>query len=77
MFEFRIINLPDGSQIIDPALKTPYEALTPAQMVEYVEMDVQLDTMDRMEWKARAKAGHERKLVGNIAYRLACLCGLV
>lgn len=41
MFNFRIINLPDGNQIIDPSLKTPYNALTPLQMVEYQEIDAQ------------------------------------
>lgn len=38
MFNFRIINMADGNQIIDRNLKTPYEALTPLQMVEYAEM---------------------------------------
>ena len=32
MFNFRIITCPDGTQIIDPSLKTPYNALTPIQM---------------------------------------------
>ena len=49
MFEFRIINLPDGTQVIDTTSSTPYDALTPLQMVEYVEMDVQIAIMDRME----------------------------
>jgi len=42
MFDFRIINLADGNQVIRRDLKTPYSALTPIQMVEYVEMDVHL-----------------------------------
>lgn len=42
MFNFRIINMADGNQIIDRNLKTPYEALTPLQMVEYAEMDNRL-----------------------------------
>ena len=28
MFEFSIINQPDGSQVIDNTLKTPYSSLT-------------------------------------------------
>lgn len=55
MFEFRIINTPDGNQIIDRTLKTPYSALTPVQMVEYTEMDNNLALMDRMERKAKRK----------------------
>ena len=39
MFNFRIIDTVDGNQIIDRQLKTPYNALTPTQMVEYMEVD--------------------------------------
>lgn len=55
MFEFRIINTPDGNQIIDRNLRTPYNSLTPVQMVEYTEMDNRLAFMDRMERKAKKK----------------------
>jgi hypothetical protein len=77
MFNFRIINLPDGNQIIDPSLKTPYNALTPLQMVEYQEMDVQLAYMDRMERKAREEAKQRQKLARNPIYKMACLFGIV
>lgn len=77
MFNFRIINLPDGNQIIDPSLKTPYNALTPLQMVEYHEMDVQLAYMDRMERKAREEAKQRQKLARNPIYKMACLFGIV
>ena len=52
MFDFRIINLSDGDQVIRRDLKTPYNALTPIQMVEYVEMDVQLTIADIQKKKA-------------------------
>lgn len=55
MFNFRIINLPDGNQVIDRTVKTPYEALTPVQMVEYTEMDNRMTFMDRMERKRKIK----------------------
>ena len=77
MFDFRIIDTPDGNQIIDRNLKTPYKALTPFQMVEYLEMDIQLAIMDRLERKARAEAEHRRKMARNPIYKMACLCGLV
>lgn len=75
-FEFRIINTPDGNQVIDRTLKTPYNALTPLQMVEYTEMDNRLAYMDRIERKARAEAERRRKIARNPLRRLACLCGL-
>ena len=77
MFEFRIIDTPDGNQIIDRNLKTPYKALTPLQMVEYLEMDNRLAYMDRMERKARVEAERRRKIARNPIYKMACLCGLV
>lgn len=77
MFNFRIIDTPDGNQIIDRNLKTPYNALTPLQMVEYLEMDNRLAYMDRMERKARAEAERRRKIARNPIYKMACLCGLV
>ena len=77
MFDFRIITCADGTEIIDRNLKTPYNALTPLQMVEYLEMDNRLAYMDRMERKARSEAEHKRRLARNPVYKIACLCGLV
>ena len=53
MFDFRIITIANGTQIIDRNLKTPYEALTPTQMLEYTEIDNSLAFMDRMKRKAK------------------------
>lgn len=77
MFNFRIINLADGNHIIDPSLKTPYDSLTPLQMVEYTEMDKMLAYMDRMKRKARTKAERRRKLARNPFVRIACFCGIM
>lgn len=77
MFNFRIITTADGNQIIDRNLKTPYDALTPTQMMEYMEMDNSLAFMDRMERKAREKAEHMRSVARNPFYRLACMVGLM
>lgn len=77
-FNFRIIDIVDGNQIIDRRLKTPYSALTPLQMVEYIEMDVQLAIMDMMERKAKEETGRKRLVsVRNQIYKIACLWGLV
>lgn len=77
MFDFRIIDMPDGNQVIDPSLKTPQSALTPSQMVEYTEMDSRLEYMERMERKAKKEAERQRKLDRNPLRKIACLCGLV
>ena len=77
MFNFRIIETTDGNQIIDRNLRTPYESITPLQMLEYVEIDIQLSIMDRMDRKIKADAERMRKLARNPFWRLACFCGLV
>lgn len=77
MFDFRIITCPDGTQIIDPSLKTPYSALTPNQMQEYIETDTQIAFMERMKRKTRREASRKRKLNRNPFYKFACMCGLV
>jgi len=38
MFNFRIISCEDGTEVIDQRLKTPYESLTPYELVEYVKV---------------------------------------
>lgn len=74
-FDFRIIECANGVEIIDMRQKTYYHQLTPCEMVEYLEIDNQLEFMDRVERKARAE--RKRKLARNPLWRLACLCGLV
>ena len=77
MFDFRIITCLDGTEIIDRNLKTPYNILTPLQMVEYVEMEAQLAYMDRIERKVRTEVERQRKISQNPLYKMACLCGLI
>lgn len=76
-FDFRIIDVECGNQVIDRSHRTPYRALTSLQMVEYLEMDNRLAYMDRVERKARAEAERRRKIARNPIYKMACLCGLV
>ena len=77
MFNFRLIDTPDGNQIIDTTLKTPYSSLTPLQMVEYVEVDVQLAIMDAMERKEQIEAERKQKFVFRLARKVACMCGIM
>lgn len=76
MFNFRIINLSDGTQVIDPSLKTPYSALTPDQMQEYMEIDTQIAVMERLKRKEQREANRKLKRERNPLYKIACICGL-
>lgn len=77
MFNFRLINTPDGNQIIDCTLKTPYNSLTPLQMVEYMEIDSKIVVMERAKREEKKKMERKQKLARNPLYKLACICGLI
>lgn len=77
MFNFRIINCPDGTQVIDHSLKTPYSSLTPVQMEEYMEIDTQIAIMERLKREAQRETDRKRKLERNPFYKAACMFGLV
>ena len=53
MFNFRLINTPDGNQTIDTTLKTPYDSITAIVMMEYIEVDNQLAYMEWMDVSIR------------------------
>lgn len=76
MFNFRIITCPDGTQIIDPSLKTPYNALSPIQMEEYMEIDTQIAFMERLKRKAKRESDRKCKMKRNPLYKAACMFGL-
>ena len=77
MFNFRLINTPDGNQIIDTTLKTPYSSLTPLQMMEYMEMDNQLAYMERMERKQKRETERKQKFTYKFMRKVACACGIM
>ena len=77
MFNFRLINTPDGNQVIDTTLKTPYDSITPIEMMEYIEVDNQLAYMERMERKQKREAERQRKFIYKFIHKIACVCGIV
>ena len=77
MFDFRLINTPDGNQIIDTTLKTPYDSITPLQMEEYIEIDNQLAYIERMERKQARETEHKQKFTYRFIHKVACMCGIL
>ena len=77
MFNFRLINTPDGNQIIDTTLKTPYDSLTAVEMLEYMEVDARLEHMKRMERKQAREAERKRKFTYKLFNKVACMCGIM
>ena len=77
MFKFRLINTPDGNQIIDFTLKTPYSSIAPIEMLEYMEVDARLEYMRRMERKQQREAERKRKFTYKLFHKVACACGIM
>ena len=77
MFNFRLINTPDGNQIIDTTLKTPYDSITPIEMMEYIEVDASIDYMKRMERKQQREAERKQKFIYKFMHKVACMCGTI
>lgn len=77
MFDFRLINTESGNQIIDMSLRTPYESLTPLQMLDYIEVDSHMAIMERMKRKQRRETGKHRKQARNPLWKLAGFCGIM
>lgn len=48
-FNFRIIKTANGTEIIDSTLSTPYNALTPMQMLDYVNVENSLYFAERQK----------------------------
>ena len=74
MFNFRIIPCADGTEIIDMALKTPFNSLTPSQMEDYIEMDKQLAYMERIKEREQKQAERKRRRK-NPLYGIVCRLG--
>ena len=77
MFNFRLINTPDGNQIIDTTLKTPYDSITAVEMLEYMEVDARLAYMERMKREQRRETEKQRKFIYRFIHKLAYVCGIV
>lgn len=55
-FNFRIIKIANGAEIIDSTLSTPYNSLTPIQMMDYINVENSLYFSERQKrWQKAVK----------------------
>lgn len=55
-FNFRIIKTANGAEIIDNTLSTPYNSLTPIQMMDYINVENSLYFAERQKrWQKTAE----------------------
>lgn len=64
MFDFRIIQLDNGIEVIDPNLKTPIDSLTHSQAFDYIRVQ---DTFNRIE---RIRRKRKRNKGKGLLYRI-------
>lgn len=76
-FNFRIIEQPDGVQVIDNRVKTEMDTLTPEMQLEYMEVYEHLVFMERMKRKVQREREQQRENSRNPLYKIACAFGLV
>lgn len=68
-FDFKIIPLQNGNDIIDRNLLTPVESLDGVKLMEYIEMDKALLYSDRQKKKMQNKKSFADHLVSAINRR--------
>ena len=62
MFNFRIINMPNGTQIVDRSVQTPYNTLNSTQLIEYINMETHINNLLRIN-KKRKKDNLFKKII--------------
>lgn len=72
MFNFRLINLANGNQVIDKSLKTPYASLTPLQMIEYIEIDNKMAYIESIERKKIREAKNNQNFIFRLIHKIVC-----
>lgn len=73
MFHFRIIELPDGNQVIDRTMETPSEVLTPLQLLEYTEMERKIAIADYFRRREDRRKKKSKKPVLRVLQKIACI----
>lgn len=72
MFKFRLINMPNGIQIIDENLMTPYDSITPEQMIDYIRVEQAMEVI-KIHKRNREIHNMERNKLKTILFRIACM----
>lgn len=69
-FNFRIIKAGNGTEVIDNTLSTPYNSLTPMQMLDYINIENSLYFTERKRRLQKATEPTVIDKVKNFARRI-------
>ena len=69
-FNFRIIKAGNGTEVIDNTLSTPYNSLTPLQMLDYINIENSLYFTERKRRLQKATEPTVIDKVKNFARRI-------
>lgn len=61
VFNFRIVKVADGVEVFDPTRQTPYNSLTAAEMIHYINAEQELAYMDMERRKRDRERERERE----------------
>lgn len=79
VFNFRIVKVADGVEVFDPTRQTPYNSLTAAEMIHYINAEQELAYMDmeRRKYNRERQREHEEqhRQQRNILHIIAALLG--
>lgn len=73
MFKFRLIDMPNGIQIIDENLMTPYDSITPEQMIDYIRVEQAIDVIRIHKRNREVYNMREWKTIKAVLFRIACM----
>ena len=76
-FGFRIIVCADNTEIIDRKASTSFCNLSPEQMIDSMEVDSALFQIDREKRRTRKQILLRKKVMRNLFYKFAYMCGLI
>ena len=76
-FGFAIIVCENNAEIIDRSVSTAFCDLSLDQMIDYMEVDSALFQIDREKRRTRKQILLRKKVMRNLFYKFAYVCGLI
>ena len=73
MFKFRLIDMPNGIQIIDENLMTPYDSITPEQMIDYIRVEQAMNVIKIHKRNREVYNMRGRKTIKAVLFKIACM----
>lgn len=77
MFNFRIITLEDGTEVIDEKQYTYENGLSPVELLKYIEWEQRIYKLNKIRQKELKELEQKRRNARNPFYKIAYVCGMM